>query len=71
MSEILLSIEHIHDCGIFDRDLKMENIKSIISQCEEAAKIVNAKAPIRIDCRADKSGEFYLFDLNSAWTGLN
>ena len=26
MSEILLSIEHIHDCGIFDRDLKMENI---------------------------------------------
>ncbi|MFV3409875.1 ATP-grasp domain-containing protein [Bdellovibrio bacteriovorus] len=33
-------------------------------QCTLAAKIVNAKAPIRIDCRQSADGEFKIFDLN-------
>lgn len=36
----------------------------IIESCEKAAEIVNARAPIRIDCRADLSGQYFLFDLN-------
>jgi D-alanine-D-alanine ligase-like ATP-grasp enzyme len=32
--------------------------------CESAAKIVGAKSVIRIDCRANENGDFFLFDLN-------
>jgi len=47
---------------ISDEEIKNEHIKSVIKQCEKAAKIINAKAPIRIDCRADKNNKFHLFD---------
>jgi hypothetical protein len=33
-------------------------------QCARAAAIIDAKAPIRIDCRADDQGNYFLFDLN-------
>lgn len=33
-------------------------------QCEKAGELLNIKAPIRIDCRADENGNYYLFDLN-------
>lgn len=32
--------------------------------CEQAAVVVGALAPIRIDCRQDQAGQYYLFDLN-------
>jgi D-alanine-D-alanine ligase len=33
-------------------------------ECEFATKLVNAKAPVRIDCRANAAGKYFLFDLN-------
>lgn len=37
---------------------------TMMAQCVEAAALMNAKAPIRIDCRGDSSGALALFDLN-------
>lgn len=47
-----------------DDELNAKAIKEVSRQCEKAANIINAKAPIRIDCRADKNGKYFLFDLN-------
>lgn len=44
--------------------LASPKIKSLSGLCEEAAQLVNAMAPIRIDCRADADGNYFLFDLN-------
>lgn len=40
------------------------NIQKVLSQCVQAASLLKVKAPIRIDCRADARGTYYLFDLN-------
>jgi D-alanine-D-alanine ligase len=45
-------------------ELETDPIKSVCRQCERAAYLVHAKAPVRIDCRADATGTFFLFDLN-------
>ncbi|WP_419870656.1 ATP-grasp domain-containing protein [Chryseobacterium sp. CT-SW4] len=47
-----------------DVELQSEIIIQLCKDCEEAARIVDAKAPIRIDCRADSKGKYFLFDLN-------
>ncbi|PIQ21330.1 MAG: carboxylate--amine ligase [Cytophagales bacterium CG18_big_fil_WC_8_21_14_2_50_42_9] len=47
-----------------DEELLQANIKEVCHQCEQAAKLVNAKAPIRIDCRTNAEGQYFLFDLN-------
>lgn len=47
-----------------DNELKQSDIIELCRQCEQAAKLVNAKAPIRIDCRANTDGKYFLFDLN-------
>ena len=47
-----------------EKEMENDEIKLIENQCQEAAKLVNAKAPIRIDCRADDTGKYYIFDLN-------
>ncbi len=39
-------------------------VQRVEAQCEAAAKMLRAKAPIRIDCRQDKNGCYKLFDLN-------
>lgn len=39
-------------------------IQKVIKHCAHAATILNIKAPIRIDCRSDKNGNYFLFDLN-------
>lgn len=39
-------------------------VQTLMQQCEKAAQLINAKAPIRIDCRQDVAGTYYLFDLN-------
>ena len=36
----------------------------VYKQCEKASELLNIKAPIRIDCRADENGNYFLFDLN-------
>ncbi|OCA69086.1 carboxylate--amine ligase [Chryseobacterium artocarpi] len=43
---------------------KSAEIVKLCRQCEAAAHLIEAKAPIRIDCRADEKGVYYLFDLN-------
>lgn len=47
-----------------DSELEQADIQQLCKQCEKAAKLVNAKAPIRIDCRANADGKYFLFDLN-------
>jgi D-alanine-D-alanine ligase len=39
-------------------------ICAVDDACVAAAELVNARAPIRIDCRADENGKLKLFDLN-------
>ena len=36
----------------------------IIDNCTEAYRLLNLKAPIRIDCRKDNDGRYYIFDVN-------
>lgn len=39
-------------------------VRALITDCLRAYERVGARAPIRIDCRADASGRYRLFDLN-------
>lgn len=45
-------------------EVSSNQIQKVLDHCTEAAALLQIKAPIRIDCRADKNGKFYLFDLN-------
>ncbi|MCD0489556.1 ATP-grasp domain-containing protein [Pedobacter sp. MC2016-14] len=36
----------------------------VSDECAQAGSIIDGKAPIRIDCRADDQGKYFLFDLN-------
>lgn len=45
-------------------ELNSGRILDVYRQCEQAAELLNIKAPIRIDCRADENGKYFLFDLN-------
>lgn len=47
-----------------DEELRSEEMLQLCSFCERAAALVGAKAPIRIDCRANHDGKYFLFDLN-------
>lgn len=38
---------------------------AIVAHREAAARLLNIRAPIRVDCRADTTGRFVLFDLNA------
>ncbi|WP_330747002.1 ATP-grasp domain-containing protein [Chryseobacterium sp. CP-77] len=53
-----------NSCVLTDREIQSTTVQKAIMQCEKSAAIVRAKAPIRIDCRANSNGEFLLFDLN-------
>ena len=44
--------------------IQSKKIKKIVRYCEEAAELIEAKAPIRIDCRQDRIGEYFIFDVN-------
>ena len=59
------SVAVIHNSRVLSAKERREpNIQKVLSQCAQAASILNVKAPIRIDCRANSMGEFHLFDLN-------
>ncbi|CAI3934295.1 D-alanine-D-alanine ligase or related ATP-grasp enzyme (DdlA) (PDB:1E4E) [Commensalibacter communis] len=45
-------------------ELQSPEMQVIVKACVKAAEIVEARAPIRIDCRANKEGIFKIFDLN-------
>lgn len=45
-------------------EAKTQSIQTILQQCAYAAELIQAKAPIRIDCRADEDGTYHIFDVN-------
>ncbi|MBJ7880450.1 ATP-grasp domain-containing protein [Gelidibacter salicanalis] len=47
-----------------NNELNSRKIIEVYRQCEKASELLNIKAPIRIDCRADEKGNYFLFDLN-------
>ena len=47
-----------------DDERNEESVYNAIVACESAAAIVQALAPVRIDCRQDELGNYKLFDLN-------
>ena len=47
-----------------NNELNSRKIIEVYRQCEKASELLNIKAPIRIDCRADEKGNYYMFDLN-------
>lgn len=49
---------------VSEAELATPSVRLLMQQCEQAAQAVDALAPIRIDCRQNKAGHYYLFDLN-------
>lgn len=47
-----------------NNELNSKEIIEVYRQCEKASELLNIKAPIRIDCREDGRGNYFLFDLN-------
>lgn len=47
-----------------DKELNSSAITTISENCIKAAELVKIKAPIRIDCRANEQGDYFMFDLN-------
>lgn len=48
-----------------DRDEQQRPaLRKLMDQCARAGALVDSRAPIRIDCRADEQGNYHLFDLN-------
>jgi hypothetical protein len=47
-----------------DGELSSESIQEVYDHCKKAGELVDIKAPVRIDCRADEHGNYFLFDLN-------
>lgn len=39
-------------------------VAAIMADCRRAYELVGALAPVRIDCRADSHGKYYIFDVN-------
>lgn len=50
--------------ALTDEEQKAPTVITMMAQCVKAAALMNAKAPIRIDCRGDAGGVMALFDLN-------
>ena len=46
------------------REAADARVREMLAACVKAASLVEARAPIRIDCRADAHGVYRLFDLN-------
>ncbi|MEP2240277.1 MAG: ATP-grasp domain-containing protein [Maribacter sp.] len=47
-----------------DDELKSKEIVAVVNHCKKSGELLQIKAPIRIDCRADENGKYYLFDVN-------
>ncbi len=59
------NVSVIHNSKVLSTsEQKKGNIQQVLLECAQAASLLNVKAPIRIDCRADISNKYYLFDLN-------
>ncbi|PKB42203.1 D-Ala-D-Ala ligase-like protein [Cellulophaga sp. RHA19] len=47
-----------------DKELQTTEIQEVYEHCIKSAQLIEIKAPIRIDCRANDEGKYFLFDLN-------
>ncbi|MBB6461851.1 ATP-grasp domain-containing protein [Flammeovirga kamogawensis] len=47
-----------------DDELQTAEIQEAYGHCVKSAELIGIKAPIRIDCRANEQGKYFLFDLN-------
>ena len=47
-----------------DDELQTAHIQKVYIHCTKAAQLIGIKAPIRIDCRANELGKYFLFDIN-------
>ena len=47
-----------------DNELRTAEIQEAYEYCVKSAQLIGIKAPIRIDCRANEQGKYFLFDLN-------
>ena len=47
-----------------DDELQTPEIQEVYEQCVKSAELIGIKAPIRIDCRANEQGKYFLFDVN-------
>jgi D-alanine-D-alanine ligase-like ATP-grasp enzyme len=54
----------MNSAAIDTSELASPAVQAMLDACVRAAALVGARAPIRIDCRADGTGHFKLFDLN-------
>ncbi|QJD95311.1 ATP-grasp domain-containing protein [Mucilaginibacter robiniae] len=55
----------VHNSSVLSDEEEASNtIQQLYRQCETASALVDLKAPIRIDCRANAQGQYFLFDLN-------
>jgi D-alanine-D-alanine ligase len=55
----------VNNSAVLEESEEHSAAVSLVSyECAQAGSIINAKAPIRIDCRADDQGKYFLFDLN-------
>lgn len=55
----------IRNSEVLDADRRREPpVRQLLRDCERAARLVDAAAPIRIDCRAHPGSGYQLFDLN-------
>ena len=55
----------IKNSSVLENDeLNSKEIIEVYNHCQKAAELLNIKGPIRIDCRADENGNYFLFDLN-------
>ena len=50
--------------ALTNTELDSKPVMDAYSHCSKAAEILGLKAPIRIDCRANYEGDYYLFDVN-------
>ena len=49
---------------LHEEELQSFEIQEVYKHCIKAAELTDIKAPIRIDCRANTQGKYFLFDLN-------
>lgn len=47
-----------------DADRATPEVDAMLADCVAVARLIGTRAPIRIDCRADDAGRFWLFDIN-------
>lgn len=45
-------------------EMVSSSVQTLMRQCEKAAELVGARAPIRVDCRQNQVGAYWLFDVN-------